>query len=231
MKVRPRTAFVLFCLFVLIYSVNLKLFSRVCADFCAFARRFFCRAAEVLQLFLWSAWVEQHVCPTLDFCMCACACVLGGIFEVVCSAVAPRMEKLWLRLHYRSPPPKHTHTHAHIHSGSRDDLPVPLQRYSASNFSFIQTRTAFPSSVFTLRKRRGERQRGAALSAALVFTAYEKYKNPLKRGKMKGKKQHYLASEAEINQQHLRENYNLTKKEMKSVKFLIGQKCVSAPAH
>lgn len=61
------------------------------------------------------------------------------------------------------PPPKHTHTHAHIHSGSRDDLPVPLQRYSASNFSFIQTRTAFPSSVFTLRKRRGERQRGAAL--------------------------------------------------------------------
>lgn len=56
-----------------------------------------------------------------------------------------------------------TSTQTHTHAGSRDDLPVPLHCHSASNFSLIQTQTAFPSSVFDpweLGKKRGRGERG-----------------------------------------------------------------------
>lgn len=95
-----------------------------------------------------------------------------------------------------------THTYTHIHSGSRDDLPVPLQCYSASNFSFIQTRTAFPSSVFNPQEETGENRRGTFYFTAIICHFHCFFH--LKRIKIHwneptwNNKQRYLASEVEI---------------------------------
>lgn len=123
MKVGPRAASsVLFLFLFVFYFFTNFVFFRVFADFCGGPNAFFSPAAEVLQLSRWPAWDEQRVCPALDFLrLCVHVRVRPGWdFEVVCTTVAPQMEKFWPCLPY-------THTDTHIHSGSRDDLPVPLQ--------------------------------------------------------------------------------------------------------
>lgn len=89
-------------------------------------------------------------------CVCVCVSVrvwdsLGWdhVWSFVCAAVAPPNGKVWRSLPHLPPPQSIPNTRTRTHAPVvGDDLPVPLPHHSASNFSFIQTQTAFPSSVF-----------------------------------------------------------------------------------
>lgn len=95
------------------------------------------------------------LCGYLPVPVCVCGIVLGGItFEVLFALLWPPKWKSF-DAPFLITPPSITNIHTHTQAGSRDDLPVPLQCHSASNFSFIQTQTAFPSSVFNPRERHG----------------------------------------------------------------------------
>lgn len=213
-----------FCLFVFLLRLfildsNLKrVFSRLCWVLRVGARTWTRSPPELLQLFLFfSAWDEQHVC--LHVCVHVRVSP-GWDFEVVCATVAPpQMEKFWLCLPYCSPP--NTRTHTHIHSGSRDDLPVPLQRDSASNFSFIQTRTAFPSSVFNPQEETGRGGGGTQggerffFSLPLFFSTLKNVEKFMKKRQNERKKMIIWPNYLEINWEHLGEKYNFKKKKRK----------------
>lgn len=92
----------------------------------------------------------------ISACVCVCGIVLGGIvFEVLFALLWPPKWKSFDAPFLITPPPSVHYQHTSTHAGNWDDLPVPLQCHSASNFSFIQTQTAFPSSVFNPGERRG----------------------------------------------------------------------------
>lgn len=113
--------------------------------------------------FCCSAWDKQHVCPFVDICLSLYVCVglswVGSRLKFCLRCCGPPNGKVLTLPSSSLPRPLltyiHTLRHTHTHAGSRDDLPVPLQCHSASNFSFIQTQTAFPSSVFNPRERHG----------------------------------------------------------------------------
>lgn len=92
----------------------------------------------------------------MDICLSLYVCVglswVGSRLKFCLRCCGPPNGKV-LTLPSSSLPPSITNIHTHTQAGSRDDLPVPLQCHSASNFSFIQTQTAFPSSVFNPRER------------------------------------------------------------------------------